>query len=87
MEPARWGKPLLFGPNHFNIAETARELLEQGGGVEVHDREELLREVSDLLSNPARASSMGSRARRAVDADEDVVSRSMDLVRRQLSQE
>ena len=87
VEPARWGKPLLFGPHHFNIAETARELLEQGGGVEVHDREELLREITDLLANPARAASMGRRARRAVDADGDVVSRSMELVRRQLSPE
>lgn len=87
MEPARWGKPLLFGPHHSNIAETARKLLEQGGGVEVHDREELLRELSDLLADPARASSMGRRARRAVESDGDVVSRSMDLVRRQLSQE
>ena len=85
MEPARWGKPLLFGPHHFNSAETARELLEQGGGVEVQDGQELLREVSDLLADPARASAMGRRARAAVDADGDVVSRSMELVRRQLS--
>ena len=87
MEPARWGKPVLFGPHQFNIAETAREMLEQGGGVEVHDGQELFREIADLLSNPARASAMGRRARHVVDADGDVVSRSMGLIRRQLRDE
>ena len=87
MEPARWGKPVLFGPYQSNIAETAREMLEQGGGVEVHDRQDLFREIADLLSNPGRASAMGRRARRVVDADGDVVSRSVELVRRQLRDE
>ena len=84
IEPARWGKPVLFGPHRSNIAETARELLEQGGGVEVRDRQDLLREVVDLLSDRARASAMGRRARHVADADRDVVSRSMRLVCRQL---
>ena len=84
IEPARWGKPVLFGPHRSNIAETARELLEQGGGVEVRDRQDLLREVVDLLSDRARASAMGRRARYVADADRDVVSRSMRLVCRQL---
>lgn len=84
MEPARWGKPVLFGPHRSNVSEAARELLEQGGGVEVHDRNDLLREILDLLSDRTRASAMGRRARQVADADRDVVSRSMRLVCRQL---
>jgi 3-deoxy-D-manno-octulosonic-acid transferase len=84
IEPARWGKPVLVGPHRSNIAATARELLEQGGAVEVRDRQELFREVVDLLSNGARASAMGRRARHVADADKDVVSRSMRLLCRQL---
>lgn len=84
MEPARWGKPVLFGPYRSNVSETARELIEQGGGVEVHDRNDLLGEILDLLSDRTRASAMGRRARQVADADRDVVSRSMRLVCRQL---
>ena len=84
MEPARWGKPVLFGPHRSNVSETARELLEQGGGVEVLDRDDLLREIADLLSDRTRASAMGRRARQVAHADRDVVSRSLRLVCGQL---
>jgi len=84
MEPARWGKPVLFGPHCSNIAETARELLQQGGGIEVRGRDDLVREVAGLLSESARASAMGRRARSVADAGKEVLSRSMTLVCRQL---
>lgn len=84
IEPARWGKPVLFGPHRANITETARALLEQGGGVEVHDRQDLRREVENILSDRERASAMGRRARVVADADREVVSRSMRLLCRQL---
>lgn len=84
MEPARWGKPVLFGPHRSNVSEAARELLEQGGGVEVRDRDDLLREIADLLSDRPRASAMGRRARQVAHADRDVVSRSLRLVCGQL---
>lgn len=84
MEPARWGKPVLFGPHRSNVSETARELLEQGGGVEVRDRDHLRREVADLLSDRTRAAAMGRRARQVAHADRKVVSRSLRLVCGQL---
>ena len=62
LEPARWGKPVLFGPHCSNVAGTARELLRQGGGVEVRGRDDLLREVAGLLCDRARASAMGLHA-------------------------
>lgn len=84
IEPARWGKPVLFGPHRSNVAGVARELLEQGGGVEVHDGQDLLREVKGLLSDRDRASAMGRRACYVADADREVLSRSMSLLCRQL---
>lgn len=87
MEPARMGKPVLFGPHYLNIAETAREMLVQGGGIVVHDQEDVLREISGLLTDPTRAAAMGRRARHVVDRSGDVLSRSMRLVQRQLPYE
>ncbi len=84
VEPARWGKPVLFGRYRSNIAETARKLLRQGGGVEVDGRDALVREVSALLSDRARCAAMGRRARHVADADTEVLARSLRLVCRQL---
>lgn len=84
IEPALWGKPVLFGPHRSNMAEASRELLRQGGGVEVHGREDLAREMAALLSDRARASAMGCRARAVADSGGEVVSSSMNLVCRHL---
>ncbi len=87
MEPARWGKPVLFGPHRSNIAETARELLQQGGGIEVRGRDDLVREVAGLLSDRARAAAMGRRAREMAGAGSEVVSHSIRLICRQLRED
>ena len=84
IEPALWGKPVLFGPHRSNMAEDSRELLRQGGGVEVHGREELAREVAALLSDRTRAAAMGCRARTVADSGGEVMSSSMNLVCRHL---
>ncbi len=84
LEPARWAKPVLFGPHHANVAGTARALVEQGAGVEVRGAEDLPAAIGDLLAEPARAAAVGRRAALAAAADGDVVSRSIKLVCRQL---
>ena len=84
LEPARWAKPVLFGPHCANVAGSARALLEQGGGIEVHDREELRTAIGGLLAEPGRAAAVGRRAALAADAAADVVAHSMSLVCRQL---
>lgn len=85
LEPARWAKPVLFGPHHANVAGIARALLERGGGVEVHGPEDLQAEISGLLEEPDRAAAVGRAAAEAAVVDADVLSRSMSLVRRHLA--
>jgi len=84
LEPAHWAKPVLFGPHHANVAAVARALLDGGGGVEVRGPEDLQAEIGGLLEDPARAAAVGRAAARAAAVDEDVLSRSMRLVCRQL---
>ncbi len=84
LEPARWAKPVLFGPHHGNVAGIARVLLEEGGGVEVRGPEDLQAQIGGLLEEPGRAATVGRAAARAAAADADVVSRSMRLVCREL---
>ena len=84
LEPARWAKPVLFGPHHANVTVIARALLDGGGGVEVHGPEDLQAEIGGLLEEPARAVAVGRAAARAAAVDVDVLSRSMKLVCGQL---
>ncbi len=62
MEPAAWGKPVLYGPSTEDFAD-ARELLERnGGGETVADGEHLAQRVLDYFSRPEAAAAVGRRA-------------------------
>jgi len=84
MEPARFGKPVLFGPYMTNFADVAKEMKRKGGGVEVHGREDLIREISALLTDRGRAERMGRIAYSVVEGDRGVMDRSIALVSRYL---
>ena len=85
MEPARFRKPLLFGPYMGNFSDIAEEMKRRGGGIEVRGREDLVREISGLLADRARAERIGEFAYNVVQGDRGVVERSMRLVCRFLS--
>jgi len=80
MEPGRWGKPVLFGPHMTNFSDITTEMKTKGGGIEVQDREELIREITTLLSDPQKALRVGERAREVTGGDHGVVDRSMSLI-------
>lgn len=84
MEPARWRKPILFGPYMANFSELADEMKRKGGGIEVRGREDLVREISGLLVDRRKAQRIGELAYAVVEGDHGVVDRSMDLVTRYL---
>ena len=52
LEPAVFGKPIVFGPHMHNFAEIARTFLENRGAVQVHSAAELETVLVDLLSDP-----------------------------------
>ncbi len=62
MEPAVFGKPVLFGPKHVNSFE-ALELKRLGGGFEVNDRSEIERQLDILISNTELRTSTGETAK------------------------
>jgi 3-deoxy-D-manno-octulosonic-acid transferase len=84
MEPARLGKPVLFGPFMQNFAEISTELKQKGGGIEVRGKEDFIRESSALLSDRLKAEKVGALACRIVEGDRGVVEKSMELIARYL---
>lgn len=66
MEPAAYGVPVLFGPEHRKFREIAG-LMEAGGGRCVHGQDELEKEINRLLHDPEARQTMGAAARRYVE--------------------
>lgn len=84
MEPARFGKPVLFGPYMTNFADIAKEMKQKGGGIEVQGSEDLVREISGLLADRTKAENMGRVAYSIVEGDRGVMERSISLISRYL---
>ncbi|MFP4475699.1 MAG: 3-deoxy-D-manno-octulosonic acid transferase [Desulfatibacillaceae bacterium] len=68
IEPAVWGKPVLFGPHTEDFRQAVAMLQQAGGGRTARSVAGLRDVVLDLLENPDRAKEMGEQARRAVAA-------------------
>jgi 3-deoxy-D-manno-octulosonic-acid transferase len=62
LEPARFRRPVLFGPYMANFAAVAAEMREKGGGVEVRGATDLAREIGELLRDPKKRLAMGEQA-------------------------
>lgn len=63
VEPAFWGKPILFGPHMNNFRDVASLFLKADAAVQVADAGALADAVLRLLEHPADARRMGERAR------------------------
>ena len=61
MEPAVFGKPVLFGPKHINSFE-ALELKRLGGGFEVTNQAEIAHQLDILVSNAELRATVGKIA-------------------------
>jgi 3-deoxy-D-manno-octulosonic-acid transferase len=82
LEPARLKKPVLFGPFMANFRALAGAMKSSGGGIEVRDTGDLLRQVDGLLSDSLKRRSAGEKAYTIAMLDGDVVERSLELLAR-----
>lgn len=80
IEPALHGKPVIFGPYMGNFRESARLLLDGGGGAQVQDGRELLAAVGRLLDDAAARQATGQAAWRAVRAHQGACARTIEAL-------
>jgi 3-deoxy-D-manno-octulosonic-acid transferase len=69
LEPAVFGKPIVFGPHMQNFAEIARTFLDSGAAIQVRSGRELESALLELLTDPVRRASLGAAARALVEAN------------------
>lgn len=84
IEPALFGKPVLFGPHMENFPVVARNFLEADAAIQVSCQAELEARIGELLADPAAAKALGERAAACVAAQRGCVKRSVDEVRKLL---
>jgi 3-deoxy-D-manno-octulosonic-acid transferase len=84
LEPARFHKPILFGPYMSNFKAIAEELKLAGAALEVRDAEDFARALTELLGDPERLRLMGKRAAEVAGAQGDALSANLHLAQRYL---
>jgi 3-deoxy-D-manno-octulosonic-acid transferase len=87
LEPAVFGKPIVFGPHMENFAEIAQAFLDQSAAVQVKTGRELESVLLDLLGDPVRRASLGAAARALVEANRGARAKSLSVIAQLMPQE
>lgn len=81
LEPASFGKPVLFGPHTHNFVLMSQLLIEAGGGKRVRDGEDLFETMKTLLNDPETSNRMGRNAREFVGTSRGALGRVMENIK------
>lgn len=81
LEPAFWGKPILFGPYMENFRDMVELFLGAGGAVQIRDCSELARSAIELIENPERRRQLGEAARSLLKQESGATERVLDHVK------
>ena len=81
LEPARFQKPVVFGPHMENFRDMARTFLDAEAAIEVPDAGEFARRVSHILSDPALAAEVGRKAAAVAERNAGATGRALAAIR------
>jgi 3-deoxy-D-manno-octulosonic-acid transferase len=82
LEPAVFGKAILFGPYMQNFAEIAQTFLDNGAAEQVASEAGLTSALVGLLEDPVRRARLGAAARALVEANRGAKHRTLDAIAR-----
>jgi 3-deoxy-D-manno-octulosonic-acid transferase len=85
LEPALYGRPVLFGPHMENFAEASAYFVECGAALQVKDAKELAESLAGLLRDPGRRDRMGKAALGALVAHRGACERTVALLEQYVS--
>ena len=84
IEPAVFGKAIVFGPYMQNFAEIARTFVENDAAVQIRSGRELEQALLALLTDPVRRARLGAAARALVEANRGARGKTMTAIARVL---
>ena len=80
LEPALFGKPVVFGHHMQNFREIADAFLANDAAVQVRSERELDEAIVGLMSNPVRRARLGAAARALIDANRGAKEKTMAVI-------
>ena len=80
LEPAVFGKPIVFGPHMENFVEIADTFVTNGGGLQLENERELEEAFISLMSDPLRRARLGAAARALVEANRGAKEKSVSVL-------
>jgi len=80
LEPAVFGKPIVFGPYMQNFKEIADAFLSSDAAIQVQSDRELEGALGALVTDPVRRASLGAAARALVEANRGAKIRTLDVI-------
>ena len=80
LEPAAFGKPILFGPFMDDFTEISADLLERAAAIVCHDEDDIFEVMKKLLVNDTLRKEMGKRAQKLVLQHRGVTKRHIEII-------
>ena len=80
LEPAAWGKPVVFGPHMENFAEIAELFHTNRAACQIRSADALEPTLSTLLGDPVQRAALGAAARALVEAHRGATDRSLTVM-------
>ncbi len=80
IEPAIFGKPIVFGPHMQNFREISEVFLGNSAAVQVQSERELEEVLRNLITDPVRRASLGAAARALVEANRGAKDKTMAVI-------
>ena len=87
LEPAVFGKPIVFGPHMQNFFEIADAFVSNGAGVQLSGDDELEDAFLQLMGDPVRRARLGAAARALVEANRGANEKSVTVLTMLLPQQ
>jgi 3-deoxy-D-manno-octulosonic-acid transferase len=81
LEPALYGKPVVFGPHMQNFGEIAETFLTNGAAIQVRTVGELEETMLSLIGDPVRRARVGAAARALVESNRGARDRTLAVIR------
>jgi 3-deoxy-D-manno-octulosonic-acid transferase len=80
LEPAIFGKPIVFGAHMHNFKEIADTFLGNDAAIQVRSDEELGEVLLTLVTDPVRRARLGAAARALVEANRGAKAKTLDVI-------
>jgi 3-deoxy-D-manno-octulosonic-acid transferase len=81
LEPAFFAKPIIFGQYMFNFQDICDLFLNNKAAIMVHNKEELMQKIRELLQSPLERQNLSQRAKDLVLKNQGATERNLNLIR------